>query len=73
MADSVGLGLLLNILFWTVAVLVAVGLGTLAVVEYFPGRERKARKGVRDDGGGTPAATSRGDADDAGERHRKAS
>ncbi len=73
MTVGIGLGLLLNILFWTVAVLVAVGLGTLAVVEYFPGRKRKARKGIHEDRGGTPAARSRIDAGDAGETYRKAS
>src|SRR5512142_907389 len=52
MNAGIGLGLLLNILFWTVAVLVAVGLGLLAVIRYFPGREQKARKGTRQERGG---------------------
>ncbi len=71
MADSVGLGLLLNVVFWTLAVLISVGLGSLAVIEYFPGREHKARKGTH--GSRTPAAGSRVEPDEAGEQYRKAS
>ncbi len=77
MTVSIGLGLLLNILFWTVAVLAAVGLASLAVIEWFPGR----KPGVR----GVPVASRRGaqatqspkdDETDEGEaaaRYRKAS
>ena len=71
MAESVGLGFLLNILFWTLAVLVAVGLASLAVLEYFPGREHKTRKGAHRSR--TPAAETRVGPHDAGKRYRKAS
>jgi len=73
MTVEIGLGLLLNILFWTVAVLVAVGLASMAVIESYPGRERKTRKRTREDRGGTPASKSRVEADETGEGYRKAS
>ncbi len=44
MAGSIGLGLLLNVLFWTVVVLAAAGLACLAAIAYFPGREGSRRK-----------------------------
>jgi len=58
MSVGIGLGLLLNVLIWTVAVLAAVGLAALAVIEYFPG------------GSGSPARESTGAA--AGRRTPKA-
>jgi len=73
MTVEIGLGLLLNILFWTVAVLVAVGLASMAVIEYFPGRERKTRKGTHQGRVGTPTSRSRVEADETGEEYRKAS
>ena len=73
MTVGIGLGLLLNLLIWTVAVLVAVGLAALAVIEYFPGRERKSRKGIHERRGGAPDAGSRVEKNGTGERYRKAS
>lgn len=73
MNAGIGLGLLLNILFWAVAFLVAVGLGSLSVIRYFPGREQKARKGTRQERGGARAARGSVEADGTGERYRKAS
>jgi hypothetical protein len=73
MTDGIGLGLVVNILFWTLAVLVAVGLGSLAVIEYFPGRENKELKGVHGGRGAATAADSRVEPDESGERYRKAS
>lgn len=73
MSVEIGLGLLLNILFWTVAVLAAVALASLAVIEYFPGRKGRGRKGSREGSGAPPARAERGAAHGSGERYRKAS
>ncbi len=77
MTVSIGLGLLLNILFWTVAVLAAVGLAALAVIEWFPGREPGARPTAGTSRSAEQAARPRKDAatdeDEAVERYRKAS
>lgn len=76
MTGSIGLGLVLNVLFWTAAVLVAVGLASLAVIEWFPGRTRGVRGEPRGSRGGTQAAESRKGERDGGkgaERYRKAS
>lgn len=73
MTADIGLGLLLNILVWIVVVAAAVGLGSLAVIEYFPGRKPKAPEGT----GGGPRGTSpdKGSVEPhgAGPRYRKAS
>ncbi len=77
MTGSIGLGLILNVLFWTVAVLVVVGLAALAVIEWFPGRESGARETPRASRGAEHAAEPRSDAStdegEAAERYRKAS
>lgn len=75
MTGSIGVGLFLNVVFWTVAVLVAVGLAALAVIEWFPGREPEAR-GVpgASRGEGQPAESRKpetGEGESAG-RYRKA-
>ncbi len=75
--SSIGLGLILNVLFWTVAVLVVVGLASLAVIEWFPGREPGARatpRSSRDaDHAAEPPGEASTDEDEAAERYRKAS
>jgi len=76
MTGSIGVGLFLNVVFWTVAVLVAVGLAALAVIEWFPGREPGAH-GVpgASRGEGQPAESRKpetGEGESAG-RYRKAS
>ncbi len=76
MTGSIGLGLLVNVLVWTVAVLVAVGLASLAVVEWFPGREAGTRKPSRARQAGGKAAEPRKKAPDEEENaepYRKAS
>ena len=73
MTDGIELGLVMNILFWTLAVLVAVGLGSLAVIEYFPGREQEERKRIQRGRGAATAADSRVEPVESGERYRKAS
>ncbi len=82
MFDRVGLGLLLNILFWTLAVLAATGLASLAAIEYFPGRERnedgRSRVPARGGPAGAPAGGDAGpdgeeDEDEEPQRYRKAS
>lgn len=73
MTPGIGLGLLLNILFWTVVVLAAAGLASLAVIAYFPGREQKARKGARQDRDGAHAPKVSVETGETGERYRKAS
>ncbi len=77
MTGSIGLGLILNVLFWTVAVLVVVGLASLAVIEWFPGRAPGAGEAPRASRGVDKVAGSRDDAtmdeeQEAG-RYRKAS
>lgn len=73
MSDSVGLGFLANVVFWTVAVLVATGLASLAVIEYFPGRERKAEGKPRASAGGRGGEDRRREKVEEPERYRKAS
>lgn len=76
MTGSIGLGLVLNVLIWTVAVLIAVGLAAMAVIEWFPGREPGAREVPRASRGGGQAAQSRNGERDEGEdaeQYRKAS
>ncbi|MGE5190032.1 MAG: hypothetical protein ACM3NF_08255 [Gemmatimonadota bacterium] len=68
MSVGIGLGLVLNVLVWTVAVLAAVGLASLAVIEYFPGTERTRRKRRRKERGAASAAAE----DEKAERHRRA-
>lgn len=72
MADSVGLGLLLNILFWTVAVLVAVGVGSLAAIDWFPGRKQKTRSESPKPRAGVPDTQAHAEGDAASKRYRKA-
>ncbi len=79
MTGSIGLGLFLNVLFWTLAVLVATGLASLAAIEYFPGREERKHTGERRASrGGRPAerpadAQRPAEEDEDIERYRKAS
>ncbi len=77
MTGNIGLGLILNILFWTVAVLVAVGLAALGVIEWFPGREpgTRATPGASRDANhaAEPPGEASTDEDEAGERYRKVS
>ncbi len=77
MTGSIGLGLILNVLFWTAAVLVVVGLAALAVIEWFPGRGPRAGEVSRTARGAGRPAESRDDAatgeDEAVEKYRKAS
>ncbi len=79
MAGSIGLGLVLNVLFWTLSVLAATGLASLAAIEYFPGREeRKGTAERRASRGGRTAERPReaqrpGEEDEDIERYRKAS
>ncbi len=76
--SSIGLGLILNVLFWTVAVLVVVGLAALGVIEWFPGREPGTQATPGASQGGADAANrgneaSKDEDDEAVERYRKAS
>lgn len=73
MSESVGLGFLANVVFWTLAVLVATGLASLAAIEYFPGRERKAKGKPRVSARGRNGEERRGEEDAEPERYRKAS
>ncbi len=78
MTGSIGLGLVLNVLFWTVAVLVVAGLAALAVIEWFPGRETDAGAGAHASrGAARDAEPGKGARDEDGgegaERYRKAS
>ncbi len=73
MSDSVGLGFLANVVFWTLAVLVVTGLASLAVIEYFPGWERKAKGKPRVSAGGRSGEERRRAEDEEPERYRKAS
>jgi len=72
MADSVGPGLLLNVLFWTLAVFVATGLCSLAAIEWFPGREQKTRSGGPKPRVRVPDTRARVEEDAAPGRYRKA-
>jgi len=72
MADSVGVGLLLNVLFWTVAVLVATGLCSLAAIDWFPGRERKTRSRSPKPRAGVPDTRAQAEGDAASGHYRKA-
>ncbi len=47
MTLDVVLGLILNVLFWSVVILCLVFIGAWIATEYFPGRGRRARKDVR--------------------------
>ncbi len=76
--SGIGLGLILNVLFWTVAVLVVIGLASLAVIEWFPGREPETRETPRASRGGADPADRRSDPspdadEEEPERYRKAS
>ncbi len=77
MTGNIGLGLILNVLFWTVAVLVVVGLASLAVIEWFPGRAPGAGDVPGASRGANKTAGPRDDAtideEQEAERYRKAS
>lgn len=75
--DSIGIGLLLNLVFWVVAVSALVFLGVWTAVELFVGtieRLHRVRKSVRTATGrreGPPRQSQT--SEEAGERYRKAS
>lgn len=69
--DSV-LGLVLNVLFWSVGILCLVFIGAWIATEYFPGKGRKTRKDVRAiNGGEKPGIAS--PEQEKEKRYRKAS
>jgi len=81
MDDNIGLGVLLSILFWIVAVslVVVVGVwatfvvGVRAVAEWFPKKVHKVRKTMRMEGEREASPHLSPPEEDAGEPYRKAS
>lgn len=74
--DNIGIGLLLNLVFWVVAVSALVFLGVWAAAEVFfgtVGRLHRVRKTVRAATGKRDSPRPSPEREETGERYRKAS